>query len=76
MTNEDFGLKVGCSESMASRMRNGERRPGTDLRDRIAKEFGFDQDLGAYKEFVEAAQDKTTFGAFLRERVFKEVVLA
>lgn len=76
LTNEDFGLRVGCSESMASRLRSGARRPGSDLRDRIIAAFGFDSDLETLKEFHEAASDAELFGAYLRERVFKEVVPA
>lgn len=76
MTNEEFGLRVDCSESMASRLRSGQRRPGTDLRERIMKAFDFDKDLETLKAFNEAASDATLFGAFLRKNVFMEVVPA
>jgi transcriptional regulator with XRE-family HTH domain len=76
MTNEEFGLQVGCSESMASRLRSGARRPGVDLRERIMKTFEFDKDLETLKAFNEAASDAELFGAFLRERVFLDVVAA
>lgn len=74
MTNEEFGLRVGCSESMASRLRSGDRRPGADLRDRIIKAFGYDKDLDTLREVMDASASADTFGRFLRERVFKEVV--
>lgn len=76
MTNEEFGLLVGCSESMASRLRSGTRRPGVDLRERIMKAFKFDQDLDTMKAFNEAASDAELFGAYLREHVFLDVVPA
>lgn len=74
MTNEEFGLIVGCSESMASRLRSGSRRPGTDLRDRIIAAFKLDKDLDTLREVMAASRDAKKFGAFLRKHVFKEVV--
>lgn len=74
ITNEEFGLRVGCSESMASRLRSGDRRPGADLRDRIIKAFGFDRDLDTLREVMDASASADAFGRLLRERVFKEVV--
>lgn len=73
MTNEEFGLRVGCSESMASRLRSGDRRPGTDLRGRIMVAFGFDKDLDTLKAFNEAAEDAKAFGKLLRDKVFLDV---
>jgi transcriptional regulator with XRE-family HTH domain len=40
MTNVEFGRRVGCSHSMASRIRSGNRLPGLDLMNRISEEFG------------------------------------
>lgn len=31
VTNKDFGARVGCSESMASRVRSGKRLPSPSL---------------------------------------------
>jgi transcriptional regulator with XRE-family HTH domain len=76
MTNEEFGLIVGCSESMASRLRSGARRPGVDLRERIMKAFEFDKDLETMKAFNDAASDAELFGAYLRANVFLDVVPA
>lgn len=42
MTNEEFGQKVGCSHSMASRLRNGQRLPSLQLLTRIATKFNVD----------------------------------
>lgn len=40
MTNAEFGRRVGCSHSMASRIRSGHRLPGLDLMARISEQFG------------------------------------
>lgn len=39
MTNVEFGRAVGCSHSMASRIRTGQRLPGLDLMNRISEAF-------------------------------------
>lgn len=41
-TNEEFGRKVGCSHSMASRLRSGKRLPSLQLINRIADAYGID----------------------------------
>lgn len=67
MTNEQFGGRVGCSESMASRLRSGKRRPGPDLLFAIMREFDLDRDA-TEKAFLEG---KASFGKLLRETVFQ-----
>lgn len=71
LTNEEFGRRVGCSESMASRLRGGHRRPGADLRDAIVREFQLDP-----AQVMEAYESAEQFGEFLRENVFKMPVAA
>lgn len=71
MTNEEFGNRVGCSPSMASRLRSGTRRPGADLRDRIVKEFNLEPDV-----VIEAYKTRRAFGALLRREVFNPPRLA
>jgi transcriptional regulator with XRE-family HTH domain len=39
MTNFEFGRRVNCHHSMASRIRSGHRLPGVDLLTRISAEF-------------------------------------
>lgn len=39
VTNAEWGKAVGCSHSMASRLRRGKRLPSVALLGRIAKEF-------------------------------------
>lgn len=74
MTNEQFGGRVGCSESMASRLRAGKRRPGTELLFAIMQEFDLDREA-TERAFLGGAE---SFGAYLRENVFasREPVLA
>lgn len=72
MTNKEFGRRVGCSESMASRLRKGRRRPGSDLRDNIIRVFEFNRDLDTLNEVMDASRSAETFGAFLRANVFMD----
>ena len=65
ITNYEFGRRIGRSESMASRIRAGRRRPGADTRDAIVREFGLDPQAA-----MDAYVDAKTFGKFVRETVF------
>ncbi len=42
MTNKELGEKIGCSHSMASRLRSGKRLPSLSLLNRIAEAFKVD----------------------------------
>lgn len=64
-TNGSFASMVGCSESMASRLRTGQRRPSAELRDRIVLRYKLDP-LSAIQAYASAE----TFGEFLRIHVF------
>lgn len=66
MTNEQFGGRVGCSESMASRLRSGKRRPGTELLFAIVTEFDLDREA-TEKAFLAG---KEAFGRYLCANVF------
>lgn len=44
LTNEEFGTKVGCHHSMASRLRSGKRLPGVVLMGRISKAYRIPMD--------------------------------
>lgn len=69
VSNAEFGRRVDCSPSMASRLFAGHRRPSADLRDEIARQFEFDKDLETLKAFTEAARTKASFGRFLRVKL-------
>lgn len=68
MTNYEFGEKVGCDYTMASRLRNGHRLPSTGLLIRIrdAFELPSDEILAAYNK------GSAEFGQFLQQRIFKK----
>lgn len=66
MTNQEFADSIGCTVSMASRLRNGKRSPSVDTMWKIHKAHRISmEDLG-----VAAAQGQDMFGKLLRERVF------
>jgi transcriptional regulator with XRE-family HTH domain len=66
LTNSDFADAVGCSESMASRLRSGRRRPSAELRDRIVLVYKLDP-----MQAIQAYSDADTFGSFLRQHIFE-----
>ncbi len=66
MTNSDFGRRVGCSHSMASRIRSGNRLPGLDLMNRISAEFDI-----PVKTMMKARQEGPEAMAALLERRVK-----
>lgn len=70
VTLEEFSARVGCHFTTASRLRAGERRPSPTTLGRIVREYGLDGKaaLAAYTSGPES------FGAFLREHVFKTEV--
>ncbi len=66
MTNEDFAERVGVTESYASYLRNGQRRPSGDLLVKIILAFELDP-VAAMKAYQEGG---TEFGTYLRDHVF------
>lgn len=72
MTNAEFGQRIGVGHSMASRIRNGQRLPGTRTLARIHEEFGID--LLDLHDAHRAGPD--AFGALMRERVTSVVKIA
>lgn len=67
VTNQEFGDRVGCHHSMASRLRSGKRLPGVDMMVRISEEFAI-----PIKELVHARQQgREAMGELLRKRAFK-----
>lgn len=67
MTNEEFGEKVGCHYSMASRLRNGERLPSRDLLRRIIATFELNR-IEAYEAYDHG---KDGFSQYLRDAVLE-----
>ncbi len=68
MTNEQFGARAGVSESMASRLRNGQRLPGAGVLSNIIQEFDLDP-AAVFKAYSSGAE---AFSAYLKEYVFRD----
>jgi len=67
MTNDEFGAKVGCDFTMASRLRNGKRLPSRELLENIVSAFHLDgsEALAATRAGADA------FKEYLRINVFE-----
>ena len=65
MTNRELGERLGCSDSMASRIRSGSRAPGARSLPAVLKTLDVDAETGlaAYAKGPEA------FGALLRKQM-------
>ncbi len=68
VSNREFARAVGCSSTMASRVRNGERKPGADLAFRIRRAFKLDHK--AHEDAYLAGQHD--YGDFLTVHVFNK----
>lgn len=66
VTNEEFGDRVGCDFTMASRLRTGDRLPSRDLLRRIVAVYDLDG-----SEALRASESGETFSAYLRKHVFE-----
>lgn len=69
-TNREVATELGISESMASRLRTGDRRPSGSLFIRIINKY--DLDAGEALRAMDGGDVK--LAAYLRQHVFKEVV--
>lgn len=67
MTNDEFGERVGCHFSMASRLRNGERLPSRELLRRIISAFELNR-ADAYDAYD---QGPKAFSKYLRDTVLE-----
>jgi len=65
MTNREFANAVGCSTTMASRMRNGKRAPSVATLRACIEAFDLDAD-----EALDFAGTAAGWGGFLRSVVF------
>lgn len=59
ITNSEFADKTGCSPSLASRIRAGERIPSRVLWDRIVEAFGLDEEQ-AFRVYVTGSDKSIT----------------
>lgn len=66
VTNEQFGERVGCDYTMASRLRNGLRLPSRELLERIVAAY----DLDGSEALEATAEGKEAFSRYLRDHVF------
>lgn len=70
MTNPEFAARIGVTESYASYLRNGQRRPSGMLLVKIIGAFDLDADA-AMKAYQEGGKQ---FGTYLRDHVFTQGV--
>lgn len=66
VTNEEFGERVGCDYTMASRLRGGKRLPSRELLERIVAAYGLD----ANEALTATATGPLAFARYLGEHVF------
>lgn len=66
VTNEEFGERVRCDFTMASRLRTGDRLPSRDLLRRIVAAYDLDGD-----EALRESETPERFSAYLRKHVFE-----
>jgi transcriptional regulator with XRE-family HTH domain len=72
LSNKELGSRIGVSQSMASRIRNGRRRPGVRTIERIHREF--DIPLAVLLEAHRAGAP--AFGALLTEYLGRDLQVA
>lgn len=66
VTNEEFGERVGCDYTMASRLRGGKRLPSRELLERIVSAYQLD----GGEALAATAGGPDAFARFLSDRVF------
>lgn len=71
VTNKEFGRKVGCHHSMASRIRAGKRLPSVEMMNRIAEAYP----QVTVNEMVQARLEggAEAVAMLLRRRVFRDL---
>lgn len=67
VTNEEFGQKVGCDFTMASRLRNGQRLPSRERLEQIVSAYGLD----ANEALRASAAGPEAFSLYLKAKVFE-----
>jgi transcriptional regulator with XRE-family HTH domain len=69
VTNEEFGERVGCDYTMASRLRGGKRLPSRELLERIVTAYRLD----GGKALAATAGGPDAFADFLNDHVFNSM---
>jgi len=67
VTNEEFGQKVGCDFTMASRIRNGQRLPSRVRLEQIVQAYGLDGN----EALRASAAGPKAFSLYLKAKVFE-----
>lgn len=68
VNNHEFAREVGCDHTMASRLRNGKRRPSTNMLMRICEAYKLDEGTALRKLNI----GTKAFSEWLREQVFEK----
>jgi len=69
VTNEEFGERVGCDYTMASRLRGGKRLPSRELLERIVSAYQLD----GGEALAATAGGPEVFSRYLVDHVFSPV---
>jgi len=70
ITNEEFGLKIGCDATMASRLRNGQRLPSRERLEQIVRVYGSDDPSFGSRALLASSKGPDHFAEFLRVEIF------
>lgn len=71
ITNEDFGLNVGCDPTMASRLRNGQRLPSRERLEQIVRVYGSHDPTFGSRALEASSRGPDSFAEFLRVEIFE-----
>lgn len=67
-TNDEFAEKIGIHFTMASKLRNGRRKPSSQTMSKIIMAYGLD-----HNEANDAlSRGGESFGQYLRENIFEK----
>jgi len=70
ITNEEFGLKIGCDATMASRLRNGQRLPSRERLEQIVRVYGSDDPSFGSRALLASSKGPGHFAEFLKVEIF------
>lgn len=72
MTNEQLGTLIGVTFSMASRLRSGDRLPGTDTMEKVRDKLGISLD----RQFAARSKGGTAYADLLNETIGQLMAVA
>lgn len=72
ITNEEFGLKVGCDPTMASRLRGGQRLPSRQRMEQIVRVYGSHDPTFGSRALLASSRGPDAFAEFLRVEIFEK----